>query len=85
MNKDIQDYLKNIHNLSMLEPKNMPYEILESIAMMNEEEFFKTCVQFFVLQNNIPTKDKIVNLSEDEIIQGATNYAQKIINFMKNN
>lgn len=83
MHPIIENYLSKIDNLAKLEPKKLPFDVLEAMGEMNEVELFKTCSQLFVLKNNIPTKSKIVNLSEDEIVKGSTAYAKDILKRIK--
>ncbi len=79
MHPVIEKYLSKLNNLSALEPKNLPFDVLEALAQMNEGELFKTCSQLFILKNNIPSENNLINLSEEEIIKGATSYADEIL------
>lgn len=83
MHQVIQNYLSKVDNLSKLEPKNLPLDLLGAMSEMSEEELFKTCTQLFVLKSNIPTKNSIINLDEKDIIKGATSYAKDIIKRIK--
>lgn len=83
MHQIIENYLSKIDNLSSLEPKNLPLDVLGAMGEMSEMELFKTCSQLFVLKNNIPTKNNIINLNEEEIMQGATAYAKDILARLK--
>lgn len=84
MNEVLKEYLSTVNNLSMLEPKNLPLNLIISMSNMESEELFKTCAQLFVLGHNVPSKNKIVNLSEEEIAKGATTYAQAILERIRN-
>lgn len=84
MNEVLQEYLGRVNNLQMLEAKNLPHHLMVSMSTMDSEELFKVCTQLFILKNNIPTENKIVNLSEDEILAGATQYAKEILNRIQN-
>ncbi len=83
MDKVIQDYLANINNLSQLKPQNLPNEVLKSFLKMDEVEFFKTCSQFYILQNNIPSENSLVNIGESDILEGASGYAKDILKILK--
>lgn len=50
---------------------------------MSPEELFKTCSQLAILKHNIPSKDKNITLTEDEIAQLAENYLKEIIMIFK--
>lgn len=84
LDRVIQEYLANVDNLAKLEPKNLPFEVLQGFAKMDEAELFKTCSQFFVLKNNIPSENNLINLTQDEVIFGATEFAKAILNRIKN-
>lgn len=83
MDKTVEEFLSKVDNLSKFEPKNLPINVLQSFKKMDEKELFKTCVQFFILKNNIPNNNNIINMSEDEIVNGATNYAHEVLNIIK--
>lgn len=83
MHPTIENYLSKVNNLSQLNPEKLPFDVLEAMGEMNEVELFKTCSQLYVLQNNIPSQSNIVNLGEDEIIDGATTYAKAILKRIK--
>lgn len=79
MHPEIENYLKKLTNLAQLRAQNLPYEVLEALATMNEEELFKTCTQLYILQHNVPSKENLLNLDEDEILSGTTKYAEEIL------
>ncbi|PID47734.1 MAG: hypothetical protein CR967_03665 [Proteobacteria bacterium] len=79
----IEEYLSKINNLSALEPKNLPLDVLDAMGEMDEGELFKLCSQFFVLKNNVPNQNNIVNLSEDDIVNGAVKYAKAVLKRIK--
>ncbi len=83
MDKNIQEYLANINNLSQLKPKNLPKKVLKSFLSMNEVEFFKTCSQFYILQNNIPSENSLINMDQSQVIQGASVYAKELLEVLK--
>ncbi len=79
MNKTIERYLADIKSLKELEPKNLPLEIIAEFAKMDTQELYKTCTQLAILLHNIPTKDKILNLTPEEVEDYATLYAKEIL------
>lgn len=83
MHPTIENYLSKVNNLSQLNPEKLPFDVLEAMGEMNEMELFKTCSQLYVLQNNIPSAENVVNLDEQEIISGATAYAKDILKRIK--
>ncbi len=78
MNVVIEEYLANIKSLNDLRVKNLPMEIIHEFAKMDAKELYKTCTQFAILLNNVPTKDKILNLTQNEIEKYATEFAKEI-------
>ncbi len=83
MNEIIENFLATVDNLSKLEPKNLPLDVLFAMSELSELELFKICTYLFVLRNNIPSKNNIINLSDDEIKQGAQQYAKEILARLK--
>ncbi len=83
MHPVIENFLSQANSLHKLEPKNLPLNVLVAMSELDELELFKTCTYLFVLKNNVPTQNKIVTLSEDEIKAGATAYAKEIIKRIK--
>lgn len=79
MNITLKKFLTNVNNLSSLDPKNLPENIVKEICKLDEQELFKTCSQLYILQNNIPNENKILNLSEDDIVKGSIEYAQNLL------
>lgn len=79
MNKTIEDFLANISNLSQLEAKNLPKEVIAEMANMSPEELYKTCTQFVVLIHNVPSEHKMITLDESEIVALASDYAKELI------
>lgn len=69
----------------MLSPKNLPFDVLEAMGEMDVNDLYKTCSQFYILQNNVPNEKNIINLSEEEIEKGSTKYAQEILERIKEN
>ena len=83
MHTTLQTFLASITSLYQLEPKNLPKDVLHVMLQMSPEELFKTCSQLATLQHNIPTKDKNITLSDEEIAQLAENYLKEIILLFK--
>ena len=75
----IENYLSKVNNLAQLDPKNLPFDVLEAMGEMSTEELFKTCIQLSILQNNIPSDDKVLTLGEDEMLRLAEDYAQAVL------
>lgn len=83
MHASLQNFLASITSLHQLEPKNLPKNVLHVMLQMSPEELFKTCSQLAILKHNIPSKDKNITLTEDEIAQLAENYLKEIIMIFK--
>ncbi len=83
MNPIIENFIASVDNLAKLEPKNLPLNVLVAMSELNELELFKTCTYLFVLKNNIPSQNSVINLSEYEIENGASEYAKEIIKRIK--
>jgi len=83
MNATLQTFLASITALHQLEPKNIPKNILHIMLKMSPQELFKTCSQLAVLRHNIPSKDKALTLSEDEIAYLAERYLKELIAHLK--
>lgn len=79
MNDVIEDFLANIHSLHELRVENLPDEVLSEMAKMEAGDLFKTCTQFVVLQNNVPKEDKILTLSEDELLSLVNKYGEELL------
>lgn len=83
MHQRIETFLANITALHQLEPKHLPHDILHVMIQMSPEELFKTCTQFCVLKNNIPSKEKPITLSEAQIASLAEAYLKELIAYLK--
>ena len=83
MHPIIENYLAKINNLSQIDPKNLPFDVLEAMAELGAEELFKTCAQLVILQNNIPGDEKVLSMNEQELISMAEDYAKKVINRLR--
>jgi len=83
MNKTIQDFLGTISSLYQLQAKHLPYDVIEEMAMMSTEDLYKVCTQFVVLQHNVPTEEKMINLEEEELLVLVEEYAQELLKRFK--
>lgn len=83
MNSIIENFLANINSLYQLEAKNLPEDVLEEMVKMEPEALYKTCTQFVVLQHNVPTEEKMINIEEAELIVLVENYAKELLERFK--
>lgn len=51
--------------------------------MMNTQDIYKVCTQFVVLQHNVPTEEKMINMEEDELLALVDAYAKKLLERIK--
>ncbi|WP_024955408.1 hypothetical protein [Sulfurospirillum arcachonense] len=79
MNPVIEQFLANITSLHQLQAKNLPEDVLEEMVKMEAQELYKICTQFVVLQNNVPTADKMINIEESELIVMVDDYAKELL------
>lgn len=79
MNQTIENFLASINSLHQLKVENLPMDVLEEMAKMKPEELYKLCTQFVVLQHNVPTKEKMINIPEDELLALVENYAKSLL------
>jgi len=83
MNNTIEQFLSTINSLHQLQAKNLPYEVIEEMAMMKPEELYKVCTQFVVLQHNVPTQEKMISLDEDDLLSLVDSYAKELLKRLK--
>ncbi len=83
MNKTIEQFLSTINSLHQLQAKNLPYVVIEEMAMMKPEELYKVCTQFVVLQHNVPTQEKMISLDEDDLLSLVDSYAKELLKRLK--
>lgn len=83
MNKTIEKFLSTITSLHQLQANNLPYDVIEEMAMMNTQDIYKVCTQFVVLQHNVPTEEKMINMEEDELLALVDAYAKKLLERIK--
>jgi hypothetical protein len=79
LNNVIEKFLANIKYLHELNVENLPQEVIDFMIGMDAEELFKTCTQFVVLQNNIPDKQKLITLNQDELLKLVEEYGKKLL------
>lgn len=84
MNEIIKEFLANVNSLYQLEAKNLPIGVIEEMAKMNSQELYRACTQFVVLKNNVPTKEKMINLEEEEILVMTEEYATELLKRIRN-
>ena len=79
MHPVIENYLSTVNNLAMLDPKKLPFDVLEAMAEMTTQDLFKTCIQLSILQNNVPKKEKVLTMNEEEMMLLAEEYAKAVL------
>ena len=79
MDSRIESFLASIKALHELEAKNLPRDVIEAMAEMPPEELYKVCTQFVVLKENVPSSDKMITLSEEEIQTLVEEYAKELL------
>lgn len=79
MDPRIENFLGSLKALHELEAKNLPHNVVEAMAEMGPEELYKVCTQFVVLKENVPSNDKMITLSEEEIQTLVEEYAKELI------
>jgi hypothetical protein len=84
LNTTIENFLANIKYLHELEADNLPNEVIKSLSKMTPEEVYKICTQFVVLRHNVPSKEKVLNISEDELLALVHEYGKKLLERIKN-
>jgi len=84
MNEIIKDFLASISSLHQLEAKELPQNVIDELSQMDSDELYMVCTQFAVLKNNIPTKEKMINLEEEEILVLSEEYASELLKRIRN-
>lgn len=79
LNSVIENFLSQIKYLHELDAQNLPLEVLKELSKMSPEDLYKTCTQFVVLQNNVPSKEKVLNIDENELLVLVNEYATKLL------
>ncbi len=79
MHATIETFLANVNSLHQLKAENLPNDVLEEMIKMEANELYKLCTQLIVLQYNVPTEDKMITMSEDEILTLVDEYAKALL------
>ena len=83
MTPALETYLQSVDNLAKLEPRLMPKNILLEFAKLDAGELFKACSQFAILRHNIPHKEAVLTLEEEEILTLSQTYAKEIVEALR--
>ncbi|MBE0495678.1 MAG: hypothetical protein IBX45_04660 [Campylobacterales bacterium] len=83
MTPTLEAYLAKADSLAKLEPKHMPKHILVEFTKLDAPALYKTCTQFAILRHNIPQKEAVLTLEEEEVVLLAQTYAKEIIAVLK--
>ena len=83
MNTTVAEFLASVNSLHQLKAENLPNDILKEMAKMETDELYKLCTQFVILQHNVPSKDKMITMSEDEIHSLVDEYAKALLKRFK--
>lgn len=79
----LEAYLANADSLAKLDPKRMPKHVLVEFTTLDAPALYKTCTQFAILRHNIPHKETVLTLEEEEIVSLAQRYAKEIVAALK--
>jgi len=79
MNTIIEDFLAGVNSLHQLKAENLPEDVLEEMVKMEANELYKLSTQLIVLQHNVPSEDKMITMSEDEILSLVDEYAKALL------
>jgi len=79
MHTTIESFLANVNSLHQLKAENLPEDVLEEMIKMEANELYKLCTQLIVLQHNVPTENKMITMSEDEILTLVDEYAKALL------
>ena len=79
MNQVIENFLANVNSLHQLKAQNLPEDVLEVMMKMDANELYKLCSQFIVLQHNVPSEDKMITMSEDELLTLVDEYGKALL------
>jgi len=83
MTPTLEAYLAKADSLAKLEPKHIPKDILREFTKLDAPALYKTCTQFAILRHNIPQKDAVLTLEEEEIASLAQRYATEVLDALK--
>ncbi len=79
MNSIIENFLAEVNSLHQLKAENLPDNVLQEMAKMESNELYKLCTQLIVLQHNVPSEDKMITMSEDEILSLVDEYGKALL------
>ncbi len=79
MNSIIENFLAEVNSLHQLKAENLPDNVLREMAKMESNELYKLCTQLIVLQHNVPSEDKMITMSEDEILSLVDEYGKALL------
>ena len=79
MNQVIENFLANVNSLHQLKAENLPEDVLEVMMKMDANDLYKLCSQFIVLQHNVPSEDKMITMSEDELLTLVDEYGKALL------
>ena len=79
MNQVIENFLANVNSLHQLKAENLPNDVLEVMMKMDANDLYKLCSQFIVLQHNVPSEDKMITMSEDELLTLVDEYGKALL------
>ena len=79
MNQVIENFLANVNSLHQLKAENLPNDVLEVMMQMDANDLYKLCSQFIVLQHNVPSEDKMITMSEDELLALVDEYGKALL------
>jgi len=79
MNQVIENFLADVNSLHQLKAENLPNDVLEVMMKMDANDLYKLCSQFIVLQHNVPSEDKMITMSEDELLTLVDEYGKALL------
>jgi hypothetical protein len=79
MNSIIENFLAGVNSLHQLKAENLPNDVLKEMGKMESNELYKLCTQLIVLQHNVPSEDKMITMSEDEILSLVDEYGKALL------
>lgn len=83
MNQTIESFLASVTSLHQLKAENLPKDVLREMAQMEANELYKLCTQLIVLQHNVPSKEKIITIDEDQLLMLVDKYAKALLERLK--
>jgi len=83
VNPVIEDFLSSVSSLHQLKAKELPIKVIKAMADMDTNELYKLCTQLIVLQHNVPTKEKMITIDEDELLLLVDAYGKELLERFK--